>query len=633
MKRLSIIMGILITLCGVIKGETWDDIKNSNEYYSAEGTGKTLEEAEGVAFQNLLNQIVVHVKHDFKQIDDVTNKNGDIKHETRVLNCIHSYSQLTLTNVSRWSLEGEKSGKGIRQRVYIKKSEIEKMFASRADKAKNMLDLAEECLKGKKIDMALQYYYWAYSLIRSVQNPNEVKDDRGKILVDRIPLKINEILSDISVDYLKKDGDWVDLLFRYKGEPVSSLEYNYSDGWASCSGRVKDGRGTMQMIPDYNPEFYHVDIEYEYKNQARGDAEIESVLDVITPKPFPRASYTVDAKSAGENLALLNEMKRASEPVANQPAQVPSNPIIASEGSVVNDTVTEKGVDAEKQESINQIVQGIAKAITNRSYSSVNKYFTVDGLSNFNRLTNYGKARIIDASNIRMYKGLHGRTVARGLKMSFSFTGRRKKTFVEDVSFTFDSDNKIESVAFGLGNDTENAIFGSRAAWSPEIREIIVSFMENYKTAYSLERLDYLEQIFADDAVIIVGTMLKKRTSNNRLTDGMSLSLKGQELVKYNRYSKSEYIEHLRRCFGRNEFINLKFTDHQIQWLEKFQDRQLFAINIRQQYESSIYSDMGYLFLMVDMTNPDEPLIKVRTWQPNEVDINKLYNAGDFYND
>ena len=42
---------------------------------------------------------------------------------------------------------------------------------------------------------------------------------------------------------------------------------------------------------------------------------------------------------------------------------------------------------------------------------------------------------------------------------------------------------------------------------------------------------------------------------------------------------------------------------------------------------------MGYLFLMVDMTNPDEPLIKVRTWQPNEVDINKLYNAGDFYND
>ena len=184
MKRLSIIMGILITLCGVIKGETWDDIKNSNEYYSAEGTGKTLEEAEGVAFQNLLNQIVVHVKYDFKQIDDVTNKNGDIKHETRVQNCIHSYSQLTLTNVSRWSLEGEKSGKGIRQRVYIKKSEIEKMFASRADKAKNMLDLAKECLKGKKIDMALQYYYWAYSLIRSVQNPNEVKDERGKILVD-----------------------------------------------------------------------------------------------------------------------------------------------------------------------------------------------------------------------------------------------------------------------------------------------------------------------------------------------------------------------------------------------------------------------------------------------------------------
>ena len=33
------------------------------------------------------------------------------------------------------------------------------------------------------------------------------------------------------------------------------------------------------------------------------------------------------------------------------------------------------------------------------------------------------------------------------------------------------------------------------------------------------------------------------------------------------------------------------------------------------------------------MTDPETPLIKVRTWQPNEVDISKLYNAGDFRND
>jgi hypothetical protein len=33
------------------------------------------------------------------------------------------------------------------------------------------------------------------------------------------------------------------------------------------------------------------------------------------------------------------------------------------------------------------------------------------------------------------------------------------------------------------------------------------------------------------------------------------------------------------------------------------------------------------------MTDVDAPQIKVRTWQPNEVAIDKLYNAGDFFND
>ena len=36
---------------------------------------------------------------------------------------------------------------------------------------------------------------------------------------------------------------------------------------------------------------------------------------------------------------------------------------------------------------------------------------------------------------------------------------------------------------------------------------------------------------------------------------------------------------------------------------------------------------------MVDMTDRTQPQIKVRTWQPNEVSLDKVYNAGDFYNE
>ncbi len=155
--------------------------------------------------------------------------------------------------------------------------------------------------------------------------------------------------------------------------------------------------------------------------------------------------------------------------------------------------------------------------------------------------------------------------------------------------------------------------------------------MENYKTAYSLERIDYIRDIFADDAVIIVGNVVKRNSSNSGVSDRMDISISGRDVIKYNRYTKDSYIEKLSKCFNRNDFINLRFTNHEIQWLEKFNDRKIFAINIRQEYNSSTYADDGYLFLLVDMTDSGKPLIKIRTWQPNEVAVERLYNAGDFY--
>lgn len=621
MKLNIFILLIVLNYCYIVKAESWDYIRTSDEYFYGVGVAATEEEADKAAMANLVSQIATNVSSDFTQIDDVTTRNGNVDHTSRVLSCVKTYSQTTLTNATKWGPEGK--APNITVRRYMKKSELSRIFDNRIAKAKNMLAIADECLDNKKIDMALQYYYWAYSLIRSVQFPNEVKDDRERIIVDWIPVKIDQILSDINVIFDKKDGDFIDLFFHYKGEPVSSLEFSYSDGRTICQGLAKDGRGMIEMLPGYETDTYHLDIEYEYKGQARGDAEMESVLGVITPKVFPKAAVKVIARNTNTK-PKINDNDNI---VASQPASS------FNQGNTISGIPTPQSSAAQNNDIQKQSIDGIIKAITNRSYSDAHGYFTIDGLGMFNRLTGYGKSRILDTSNIRYYKGLNGKTVARGLKMSFSFDGRRKKTFVEDVSFTFDENNKIDNVAFGLGDIVESGIFNSKAAWSDDVREIIVSFMENYKTAYSLERLDYLRDIFDDEAVIIVGNVVRKNTANPKPMDGMSISLKGQDVIKYNRYTKDDYITHLSRCFNRNDFINLRFTNHQIQWLDKYNDQYIFAINIRQEYNSSTYADDGYLFLLVDMTNPEEPLIKVRTWQPNEVSIDKLYNAGDFFND
>jgi hypothetical protein len=55
----------------------------------------------------------------------------------------------------------------------------------------------------------------------------------------------------------------------------------------------------------------------------------------------------------------------------------------------------------------------------------------------------------------------------------------------------------------------------------------------------------------------------------------------------------------------------------------------IFGVRLLQEYHSATYGDVGYLFLMVDLREVQRPVIHVRAWQPDKVDINKLVNLRD----
>lgn len=586
-----------------LMAQNWDYIRDSGEYYYGVGYGTSEQEASERAMADLIGMIATNVSTDFQYLMDETNNNGKLEHQSRVHNCIKTYSTSSLTNVEKWVIGKEPD---VQVRRYIKRSEMAKIYEDRETKARDMVIIAEVALGKGKVDMALQYYYWAYSLIRSVQRPNMVKDAEGRVLVNLIPLRIEAILNDISVKFEKREGDCVDLLFSYKGHPVSSLEFTYSDGRTECLGSAKDGRGMIEMVPGYMTDTYHINIEYEYKGQARGDAEMQSVLDVITKKVFKGAEFAVKGVTDKEpHLAKVETTGVNLNPTQEQTVQ--------------------------KTDDYADIIAKVTETIRSRKYSDAYKYFTLDGLEMYNKLITYGTGRVVGTPNIKFFKSVNGNVVARGLQMSFTFKSGTKKTFVEDVVFTFDKDQKIGNVAFGLGQTAENDILCKYApGWKDETRELIMEFMESYKTAYSLRRLDYIRSIFADDAIIIVGNVAKPRMAQTGSKE-RPVSLKGQNVIRYNRYSKDEYLRNLERCFKRNEFINIRFLNNEVQWLEKYDKEELFAIQIGQEYNSTTYGDRGYLFLLVDMTDHDSPQIKIRTWQPNEVALEKLYNAGDFY--
>ena len=586
-----------------VTAQNWDYIRESGEYYYGVGLGANEQEASERAMADLVSMIATNVSSEFQYLMDEKNTNGQLEHQSRVHNCIKTYSTTTLTNVEKWVIGKEPN---VQVRRYIKRSEMAKIFEDRETKARDMVKIAGEALEKGKIDMALQYYYWAYSLVRSVQRPNMVKDGEGRVLINWIPLKLESILSDISVKYEKRDGDCVDLLFNYQDHPVSSLEFTYSDGRSDCQGSAKDGRGMMEMVPGYMTDTYHINIEYEYKGQARGDAEMQSVLNVITKKVFKNAEIQVKGDTGHANHQT------------------------SAEATGVNLIPTQEQV-VEKAESYVGIIDKVVETIRNKKYTNAYKYFTLEGLEMYNKLITYGTGRIVGTPNIKFFKSANGNVVARGLQMSFTFKTGTKKTFVEDVVFTFDKEKKINNVAFGLGKVAENDILCKYApGWKNETRELIMEFMESYKTAYCLKRLDYIRSIFADDAIIIVGNVARPRAAQTAYKD-RPVSMEGQNVIRYNRYSKDEYLKNLERCFKRNEFINIRFSSNEVQWLEKYDKEELFAIQIGQEYNSSTYGDKGYLFLLVDMTDHESPQIKIRTWQPNEVAMEKLYNAGNFY--
>ena len=320
-------------------------------------------------------------------------------------------------------------------------------------------------------------------------------------------------------------------------------------------------------------------------------------------------------------------------PTQQTPATTPDLP--QKELLGMNLTPQESQVMSEAEDYA-EIMAEVVEAARTRSLGSVDRYFTIDGgLPRYRALLKMGAARVVGTPNITFFKGAEdGRVVARGLQMSLTYNSRgRKKTFVEDVVFTFDAEKKIENVTFGLGQVATNDILCKHPGWNEQKKELLMEFLENYKTAYCMKDSVYIRQIFADDAVIIVGNVVRKATNNAGFSNNHEhpVSLKGQEIIRYNRYDKDTYLKNLRRCFDRNEFINLRFSRNDIQHLEKFQDREIFGIQIGQEYSSSTYSDEGFLYLLADLTDHSLPQINVRAWQPREVPLDSLFHSGYFY--
>lgn len=140
-------------------------------------------------------------------------------------------------------------------------------------------------------------------------------------------------------------------------------------------------------------------------------------------------------------------------------------------------------------------------------------------------------------------------------------------------------------------------------------RHKILSYCEHLRTAYTSRDIDFIRQVYSDDALIIVGHMVKSDASR---ASGMNLSPR----VSYSIRTKKEYVDRLARIFRSAQSIDVAFSDFKI--LRHPTMPGIYGVTLRQKYTSGSYSDDGYLFLLWDFRDPSMPLIHVRTWQPSQ---------------
>ena len=596
-KTIWMILMLLLPLTSLAQTaeERAEQMKDNAEYICGEGWGDTYNSADPAALADLISTLSLNISNSFEIKEEEFNTNSSLDSKTAITSVMNSYAQATLTNTFNLVISNTPQTHVLR---YIRKSEVNKIFDERKEKVFDYVRSAMRAEEKAKIDDALRNYYWAFAMVRSLQYPNSVKmtiDGVQRLLVTWIPQQIEEIMSNLSTKIASKDDNEINLFIKYKGEPVTSLDYTYFDGqtWSNLYS-AKDGMGIVELRPGVEINSLQLKYEYEYADQCQIDKELESVMQLFKGTSFKNAFVYIN--NLDKKSAVSSEAKKEFEKS------------VKTESAADLETLSK----VENEKELAGIMTRVINAIKAKDYDSVSDCFSEDGLEMYKKLLNYGQARLLGDPQFSFYT-MGKRVVCRSIPMAFSFKNNRRK-FVEDVTFTFDENKKIECVAFGLGSQAKTDIFNKGVgAWSDYAKMVIATFLENYKTAFALKRLDYLESVFDDNATIITGHIIKK--APKVAMEGESFINSNNKLIKYTRQTKSEYMRKLKMCFQSNQFINIRFADNDV--VKMGAGGETYGIQIKQDYYSTNYGDHGYLFLMVDFNDPDNPSIKVRTWQPD----------------
>lgn len=197
-----------------------------------------------------------------------------------------------------------------------------------------------------------------------------------------------------------------------------------------------------------------------------------------------------------------------------------------------------------------------------------------------------------------------------------NFVGEEK---FKEVAVKLDNNGRILSLHI-ISDMEAIPSFGGQEVTDLRRRQIVLDFVERFRTAYETKDIAFMENVFSDDALIIVGRNIVTRKENGPITTR----------TEFYKKTKQQYLNDLKRSFVVNKQIRIRFDNIKVELHPTI--RGIYNVQLLQHYWSSTYHDDGYLSLVWDFTaGDDKPQIHVRVWQPDKDGFGKPISEDDIF--
>ncbi len=588
----------------------WEDYASETYYYSVQHTVNREGRSETDFLDYLLGQARAEVARQIKinVRDDAELKKESVDGKTTVTYSASSNftTDVTLRYVETRTSYNKRTREGYAI-AFLSKRDLADIYSARADKIRAMLDIARKAEDERKYGDALKYDYWAlllnYTLPESLQPQYQ-----GQPVQLWARTRMEDILTGIQFRYLgrvEEDPLLGKFEVTFDGIPVSTLDFRSSDGLGeSPVQQVRDGLGTIEFRANLDIRNLDIAVEYAYEEESNADPEMKLALAEVSRIRFPDAyKHGISVREPVVSVIGKKKSRRESPSSPASAGEKLAGTVNAGFSRMVAMEVPDSTVYIKK---INVILAAIQNKGNQEKAAACDSLLSPEGREVFEKLIRYGQARVLGSGPVKCV-AFDGYVYCRSIPMRFSFRNNYK-SFLENVVFVFDANGKVCDLTFALEADSVQDIL-SKTKWDDPAKMVLINFLESYKTAFALENLPYLESVFSEDALIITG----KRIRQTAIENGIRLT---GEAFEYNRMTKTQYMSHLRRSFASKEYINLKFSNISVLKTTRGPNPNFYGIQVRQDYFSSNYGDSGYLYLLVDISNAQKPMIHVRTWQP-----------------